>query len=80
MTGPGRRCTASRRPSPSPAAAAMILTKMTTNYGERFPVAFFNQSCWSAVIQGPKKYLPMTGELFIANAMDTYAFFCAEEG
>lgn len=42
-------------------------------YGERFSIAFFNQPCRSAVIQGPKKkYPPVTGEEFIARAMDTH--------
>ena len=42
-------------------------------YGERYSIAFFNQPCKDAVIQGPKKKYPMvTGEQFTANAMKTY--------
>lgn len=42
-------------------------------YGERYSIAFFNQPCKDALIQGPmKKYPLVTGEQFTANAMDTY--------
>lgn len=42
-------------------------------YGERYSMAFFNQPCKDAVIQGQKKkYLMVTGEQFTANAMKTY--------
>lgn len=38
--------------------------------GERYSIAFFNQPCKDAVIQGPKrKYPAITGRQFIANAM-----------
>ncbi|ETS85896.1 hypothetical protein PFICI_03921 [Pestalotiopsis fici W106-1] len=43
------------------------------NWGERYSIAFFNQPCKDALIQGPKKKYPMvTGEQFTANAMGTY--------
>lgn len=39
-------------------------------YGERYSIAFFNQPCKDASIQGPlKKYLLVTGEEFTRNAM-----------
>ncbi|KAJ9617127.1 hypothetical protein H2200_000848 [Cladophialophora chaetospira] len=39
-------------------------------YGERYSIAFFNQPCKDAVIQGPlKKYPLITGEEFTRNAM-----------
>ncbi|TVY21741.1 UPF0676-like protein [Lachnellula arida] len=42
-------------------------------YGERYSIAFFNQPCKDAVIQGPKKKYPeVTGEQFTANAMKTH--------
>lgn len=40
------------------------------NYGERYSIAFFNQPCKDAKIQGPlKKYPMVTGEEFTRNAM-----------
>lgn len=42
-------------------------------YGERYSVAFFNQPCADAVIQGPaKKYPPVTGAQFTQRAMDRH--------
>jgi isopenicillin N synthase-like dioxygenase len=39
-------------------------------YGERYSIAFFNQPCKDAQIQGPlKKYSLVTGEKFTRNAM-----------
>ncbi len=39
-------------------------------YGERYSIAFFNQPCKDAKIQGPlKKYPMITGEEFTRNAM-----------
>ena len=39
-------------------------------YGERYSIAFFNQPCKDAKIQGPlKKYPVVTGEEFTRNAM-----------
>lgn len=39
-------------------------------YGERYSIAFFNQPCRDAQIQGPlKKYPLVTGEEFTRNAM-----------
>lgn len=39
-------------------------------YGERYSIAFFNQPCRDALIQGPgKKYPLVTGEEFTRNAM-----------
>lgn len=39
-------------------------------YGERYSIAFFNQPCKDARIQGPKKKYPLvTGEEFTRNAM-----------
>lgn len=39
-------------------------------YGERYSIAFFNQPCKDAQIQGPlKKYPLVTGEEFTRNAM-----------
>lgn len=39
-------------------------------YGERYSIAFFNQPCKDAKIQGPlKKYPVVTGEDFTRNAM-----------
>jgi isopenicillin N synthase-like dioxygenase len=39
-------------------------------YGERYSIAFFNQPCKDARIQGPlKKYPVVTGEEFTSNAM-----------
>jgi isopenicillin N synthase-like dioxygenase len=39
-------------------------------YGERYSMAFFNQPCADAEIQGPlKKYPMITGRQFTANAM-----------
>ncbi|KAL4954373.1 hypothetical protein BDW69DRAFT_163279 [Aspergillus filifer] len=39
-------------------------------YGDRYSIAFFNQPCKDAVIQGPKKKYPLvTGEQFNTNAM-----------
>ncbi|KAK8078390.1 leucoanthocyanidin dioxygenase [Apiospora saccharicola] len=43
------------------------------NYGERFSIAFFNQPCKDALIQGPlKKYPLVTGEEFNARAMSKH--------
>lgn len=40
------------------------------NYGERYSIAFFNQPCKDAKIQGPMKKYPMvTGAEFTRNAM-----------
>lgn len=40
-------------------------------YGERYSIAFFNQPCRDALIQGPlKKYPLVTGEEFTRNAMN----------
>ena len=40
-------------------------------YGERYSIAFFNQPCRDAQIQGPlKKYPLVTGEEFTKNAMN----------
>jgi isopenicillin N synthase-like dioxygenase len=40
-------------------------------YGERFSIAFFNQPCKDAVIQGPEaKYPAITGEEFTRQAME----------
>lgn len=42
-------------------------------YGERYSMAFFNQPCKDALIQGPKKKYPLvTGEQFNANAMQRH--------
>jgi isopenicillin N synthase-like dioxygenase len=42
-------------------------------YGERYSIAFFNQPCKDALIQGPKKKYPLvTGEQFTKRAMDMY--------
>ncbi|CAI6088349.1 unnamed protein product [Clonostachys chloroleuca] len=42
-------------------------------YGERYSIAFFNQPCKDALIQGPKKKYPMvTGQQFTANAMELH--------
>jgi isopenicillin N synthase-like dioxygenase len=39
-------------------------------YGPRYSIAFFNQPCTDAVIQGPlKKYPVVTGQEFTRNAM-----------
>jgi isopenicillin N synthase-like dioxygenase len=39
-------------------------------YGERYSIAFFNQPCKDAKIQGPlNKYPMVTGEEFTRNAM-----------
>ncbi|KAL4966127.1 uncharacterized protein BDV14DRAFT_208374 [Aspergillus stella-maris] len=39
-------------------------------YGDRYSIAFFNQPCKDAIIQGPKKKYPLvTGEEFNTNAM-----------
>ncbi|KAF2454237.1 hypothetical protein BDY21DRAFT_353403 [Lineolata rhizophorae] len=39
-------------------------------FGDRYSIAFFNQPCKDAAIQGPKKKYPIvTGEEFTANAM-----------
>jgi isopenicillin N synthase-like dioxygenase len=39
-------------------------------YGERYSIAFFNQPCKDAKIQGPlKKYPMVTGEEFTRDAM-----------
>ncbi|OJJ43903.1 hypothetical protein ASPZODRAFT_135939 [Penicilliopsis zonata CBS 506.65] len=39
-------------------------------FGDRYSIAYFNQPCKNAVIQGPLKKFPMvTGEDFTANAM-----------
>ncbi|KAI8941896.1 hypothetical protein NX059_000010 [Plenodomus lindquistii] len=39
-------------------------------YGERYSIAFFNQPCRDAKVQGPKKKYPVvTGEEFTRNAM-----------
>ncbi|KAF7596959.1 hypothetical protein BBP40_011325 [Aspergillus hancockii] len=39
-------------------------------YGDRYSIAYFNQPCKDALIQGPKKKYPMlTGEEFNAQAM-----------
>ncbi|KAH8690467.1 putative gibberellin 20 oxidase [Talaromyces proteolyticus] len=39
-------------------------------YGDRYSIAFFNQPCTDATIQGPlKKYPMVTGQQFTANAM-----------
>lgn len=40
-------------------------------FGPRYSIAFFNQPCTDAVIQGPlKKYPAVTGEEFTRNAME----------
>ncbi|KAF1968481.1 Clavaminate synthase-like protein [Bimuria novae-zelandiae CBS 107.79] len=40
-------------------------------YGERYSIAFFNQPCRDALIQGPKKKYPVvTGEEFTKRAME----------
>lgn len=40
-------------------------------YGERYSIAFFNQPCTDAKIQGPlKKYPLVTGGEFTQNAMN----------
>ncbi|KJZ77263.1 hypothetical protein HIM_03584 [Hirsutella minnesotensis 3608] len=40
------------------------------NYEERYSIAFFNQPCTDALIQGPQKKYPMvTGQEFTANAI-----------
>lgn len=40
-------------------------------YGERYSIAFFNQPCTDAVIQGPKrKYPAVTGKEFTKRAME----------
>lgn len=40
-------------------------------YGERYSIAFFNQPCTDAKIQGPlKKYPLVTGGEFTRNAMN----------
>ncbi|KAL1888870.1 hypothetical protein Sste5346_009254 [Sporothrix stenoceras] len=55
-------------------------------YGERYSIAFFNQPCSDAVIQGPlKKYPAVTGAQFTQNAMDRHfaalqAKLAAEKG
>ncbi|KAF2168699.1 hypothetical protein M409DRAFT_65134 [Zasmidium cellare ATCC 36951] len=42
-------------------------------YGERYSIAFFNQPCRDALIQGPKKkYPPVTGAESTKNAMKLY--------
>lgn len=42
-------------------------------YGERYSIAFFNQPCKDALIQGPKKKYPLvTGTEYTANAMKQY--------
>ncbi|KAJ9640556.1 hypothetical protein H2204_003184 [Knufia peltigerae] len=42
-------------------------------YGERYSIAFFNQPCHDALIQGPKKHYPLvTGAQFTKNAMSLY--------
>ena len=42
-------------------------------YGERYSIAFFNQPCHDAKIQGPKKKYPLvTGAEFTRNAMNMY--------
>lgn len=42
-------------------------------YGERYSIAFFNQPCHDAMIQGPKKKYPLvTGAEFTKNAMAMY--------
>ncbi|RAK96799.1 leucoanthocyanidin dioxygenase [Aspergillus ibericus CBS 121593] len=39
-------------------------------YGDRYSIAYFNQPCKDALIQGPQKKYPLvTGEQFNANAM-----------
>lgn len=39
-------------------------------YGDRYSIAYFNQPCTDATIQGPMKKYPMvTGQQFTANAM-----------
>ena len=39
-------------------------------YGDRYSIAYFNQPCTDALIQGPlKKYPLITGQQFTANAM-----------
>ncbi|PYH70175.1 Clavaminate synthase-like protein [Aspergillus vadensis CBS 113365] len=39
-------------------------------FGDRYSIAYFNQPCKDALIQGPKKKYPLvTGEQFNANAM-----------
>lgn len=43
------------------------------NYSERYSMAYFNQPCKDALVQGPKKKYPMvTGEQFTANAMELH--------
>lgn len=40
-------------------------------YGPRYSIAYFNQPCIDAVIQGPqKKYPAVTGEEFTKKAME----------
>ncbi|EXJ91468.1 hypothetical protein A1O3_00016 [Capronia epimyces CBS 606.96] len=42
-------------------------------HGERYSIAFFNQPCHDALIQGPRKKYPLvTGAEFTKNAMDLY--------
>lgn len=42
-------------------------------FGERYSIAFFNQPAKDTIIQGPKKKYPaVTGQQFIANAMNTH--------
>lgn len=48
-------------------------TEANDYYGERYSIAFFNQPCHDALIQGPKKkYPPVTGAEFTRNAMRMY--------
>lgn len=43
------------------------------NWGERYSIAFFNQPCKDAQIQGPRKKYPLvTGEQFTAKAMGVH--------
>lgn len=49
-------------------------------YGERYSIAFFNQPCHDALIQGPKKKYPLvTGAEFTKNAMMLYYAKTMEE-
>ncbi|KAK5048660.1 hypothetical protein LTR84_005751 [Exophiala bonariae] len=48
-------------------------TEVGDYYGERYSIAFFNQPCHDALIQGPEKKYPLvTGAEFTTNAMNMY--------
>ena len=48
-------------------------TELGDYRGERYSIAFFNQPCHDALIQGPKKKYPLvTGAEFTTNAMNMY--------